>query len=195
MAILLGITGHFESGKTILAKRLQEDFDFDAYSFSEVIVNRLLHDGFAGRDENALSQEQWDWIQSKPLHELQKLFTVRPLGKMARQILQDFGQAKFKEDPYYWIKLMRINPDFHAVVDNVRRQEEAIWIKALGGTLIRLHRSIPRDGDLLAHPTEQSISSLPAIDIPEGTPDEVYKNVCKLLQIGEFSPCAQAPAL
>jgi hypothetical protein len=194
MAILLGITGHFESGKTLLAKRLEADFDFQTYSFSRVIVRQLLHQ-VVDRTKGSLSQEQWHWLSNLSWDELNSYFKERPIGKMARQILQDYGQAKVAEDPYYWIKAMHIHPDYHAVVDNVRRPQEAIWIKALGGTLIRLHRSIPRDGDLLAHPTEQSISTLPAIDIPEGTPDEVYRNVCELLQIGEFSPCAQAPAL
>ena len=184
---LIAFTGHYGSGKTLQAKILAERLGASGYSFAHEVRKRA--------DQYVCGLYLWpSWMPAEIVNEwphfsdrkdaavAAKELWAKPTTPRARRLLQATGDLTRKYvDEAYWLKAMHIGPRCPAVIDDLRYPNEATYVAALGGVILRLHRTADRDPAVLAHPSEASVPFLPAIDIPEGTPEEVAAWVAEAL--------------
>jgi len=133
---LIGIVGKKRSGKDTFA--------------SVLIKSGWRRAAFA----DALKEEVADWL-GVPVEDLE-------LRKEAfRETLQERGSKMRREYPDYWIKKLVavVADDFRRgnriVVTDVRYKNEAAWICANGGTVVRMIRAGSTDDDNHASEREQ----------------------------------------
>jgi dephospho-CoA kinase len=127
--VVIGIAGSMRSGKTTLATMIAQTYDIPVVSFAESLRMEVSQAYFP---KKAKTDARFLWS----LLEEQDKSLTRPL-------LQAWGQAKRDlRDPDYWCERL-----FHymerkgiplAVCDDVRHRNEAEWIVANGGFIIRL---------------------------------------------------------
>lgn len=159
--LIIGLTGRAGSGKDSAAAYLCLRYGFVQTSFAEALKDTAAHllDA-AGVDYAHLFEHA---LKEQPIAELH--------GASGRQILQTLGDWGRALHPDWWITILarRLGLDggtasapVHAriVISDVRLPNEAAWLAARGGVLMRLHRE--QAGAVRAHSTEQHVDSLPA---------------------------------
>jgi hypothetical protein len=131
--IIIGISGKAGTGKDKLARFMTEEFS-STYKIKKYAFADALKEEVAGKEFELCVR------YNLPLH-------PEPDGKW-RKLLQYYGELKRKESLYYWVlKVSRaIDEDAKkglqvAIVSDVRRKNEAMFIKSRGGSLIRVECS------------------------------------------------------
>ncbi len=118
--MIVGFSGKAGSGKTTLANFLQDEFGFVRMSFASPLKETVMK--YFG-----LTEED-----------------IKTKNPTARKILQGVGIMMREEvDKRYWIKQLEekmIYLDKNIVIDDVRFENEADFIKRSGGILIRIER-------------------------------------------------------
>jgi len=127
--VVIGIAGSMRSGKTTLATMIAQTYDIPVVSFAESLRMEVSQAYFP---KKAKTDARFLWS----LLEEQDKSLTRPL-------LQAWGQAKRDlRDPDYWcermFEYMERKGITLAVCDDVRHKNEAEWIIASGGFIIRL---------------------------------------------------------
>lgn len=133
--IVVGFMGRMGSGKTTAARYLESRYGFKRMSFSTPVKK--------------IAMEYFGWDGAK--------------DERGRRLLQVLGtEAGRAYDPDIWIKyaseeLDRTPNTVSVAFDDVRFENEARWIRALGGYIIRIYRPSAPVSD---HPSE-------ALEIPD----------------------------
>ncbi|WP_202844766.1 hypothetical protein [Luteimonas saliphila] len=145
MAALIGIAGHKQAGKTMLAEMLARRLN-------------LTHDSFAAPIREAVARILGISVDAL---EVRKETPVPWLGgKTPRYLMQTFGTEWGREmiDPDIWVKalIQRVAGE-GAVVSDVRFANEAEAIRNSGGRVIRLVRP-----GFLSHDRHVSETPIPA---------------------------------
>jgi dephospho-CoA kinase len=149
--ILVALTGSATSGKGIVSKRLTDFHSFHATRFADPI-KRMLSVGLG------LTMEQLDGREKQaPIAEFG--------GLTARHLMQtlgtEWGRRMVHSD--VWVNAWRRNLSEYGdriVVDDLRFPNEALLIRALGGTIWRINRpSVP----VLDHASERFVREI-AVD-------------------------------
>lgn len=158
---LIGLTGLAGTGKDSAAAYLCEQYGFVQASFADPI--RSMAHVFL---EEAGLDHAWLFERSR------KELDIPGLGVSARALMQTLGTEVGRAlSPNLWIKhlALRLGLDDNAgsapvhdriVVSDVRFVNEAAWLRARRGCLVRLHRnSAPA---VRLHASEQQVLDLPA---------------------------------
>jgi hypothetical protein len=109
------------------------------------------------------------------------LFKKKPA--VVRALLQNYGtEVRRAEDPDYWVdawgQLASVLSNEDLVVDDVRFLNEAVAVKSVGGTLIRIVREDMASEDTHASETEQdSIEVDYTVSVKTGELDKLREEV------------------
>ena len=129
MTVVIGIAGSMRSGKTSLASKIAHTYNIPVVSFAESLRYEVAQ-AFFPKQGKAEARYMWSLLEGKD-------------KTLTRPLLQAWGQAK-RDLRYadYWCERMfeymeRKGIKF-AVCDDVRHENEAEWIIAHGGFVIRL---------------------------------------------------------
>lgn len=124
--IILGLSGKRGAGKTLSADYLVANYAFKKISFADKL-----------RD---YTKDMWDLKQ----YHFTPSYKERPQfknGETVRDFMIDLGELMRYYDVDYWLKAPKIaDQTGNIVVDDVRFQNEADYIKELGGKIIRINR-------------------------------------------------------
>ena len=134
--IVIGIAGSMRSGKTTLANMIAQTYNIPVVSFAESLRYEVAQAYFP-KQGKAEARFMWSLLEEKD-------------KSLTRPLLQAWGQAKRDlRYPDYWcdrlFEYMEKKGIEFAVCDDVRHVNEAQWILANGGFIIRL----VADGDTL----------------------------------------------
>jgi len=182
---LVGLTGAIGSGKSKVAAYLSLMYNGVTRSFASPLKQIAISFGFTE------SQIYGTQEQKKEINEL--------WGISGREFMQKLGTEVFREsvpqimpqlhDP--WRRIMEakaqklINDDTFVIVDDVRFDDEAIMITQLKGILIRIVRDMshsqPMDKQIKQHASEQQDFEVNFTIINNGTLDELYDQVDKIM--------------
>lgn len=141
--MVIGITGFKGSGKSTVAKYLQENHGFIRINFKDALIREMkLH------LPNIL-EELSDYYSMA----IDDLFDAKP--PMMRALMLDFGtELRRREDPEHWTKQYKAaikSTKGNIVTDDVRFNNELDTLKELDGVLIRVKRE-----DIVTGGTHQS---------------------------------------
>lgn len=170
---IVGISGKRGSGKTTLANELVASGKFIRASFAAPLKFAVVRD--------------FNLIQSQVNGALKEVIDER-YNKTPRDIMIAYGNFFRSIDPNYWVDQLRLaldHIDRSVVIDDMRFENEAIMIKALGGYLVRLDR------DEMFSPYKGEIDDLSEIGLDNYTgfdlriPPEFNKDLADLKSISE----------
>jgi len=128
--ILIGIAGHKGSGKSTVARQLikylyrDKDYECSVLHFAQPIKQLVC-------EQFDIDTEQLERVKNNPI---------------VRQCLQNVGSQGRQQDPAHWINQLEkfynnLKSSVPAVViDDVRFQNEAFWIRRNAGILLHVHR-------------------------------------------------------
>lgn len=187
---LLGLAGPAGSGKDTAADYLCQHYGFVRYAFAEPI-REMLEALFAGCGVDHA------YLYEPALKER----IIPELGISARALMQTLGTEWGRDQchPDLWVRQAQrrlgLSPGpprapvhDRIVITDCRFVNEAIWLRAQGGRLLRLHRDAPLP--VRAHVSEAAAARLEGvIDVPNHgtTPAAMYDEldaVMQLLDIG-----------
>lgn len=169
---LIGLSGRARSGKDTVAAMLRGAFPVQTVAFADPIRD-ALRTMFGFTDEHffgKLKEVEIDW-----------------LGKSPRQLMQtlgtEWGRGLVREDLWLLLAQRRVEEimgnNFHAVVTDVRFENEAAQIRSMGGEVWHIVRD--GAGAVNAHTSEAGISFHPNKDVlidNNGTLDDLFDTVC-----------------
>lgn len=128
---LIGIAGKARSGKNTTADFIQAQYGGYQYSFAAPL-RRMLKAGFG------IDLDTDYWIQRKEQ-------TIPALGKSPREMMQTLGTEWGRElvHPHVWLVLAQDALNQRGpgmIVTDVRFENEAAWVRKLGGTVLHVSR-------------------------------------------------------
>jgi len=139
--MLIGLVGEIGSGKTTLADYIVEKYKFKEYSFAEPLKKIGEIFGFT-KDQLYGTQEQK--LEIHPYWSISaRTFLQRVGTELFRGTLPDVI-PEMKINDTVWIELFKMkymNEKGNYIISDVRFLDEALAIKKLGGTLIRVRRT------------------------------------------------------
>lgn len=155
---LIGLMGTKSSGKTTSAAYLTQKYQFVERSFADCLKS-VCKELFLLEPEQLYDNIQKEspdprWFNCTPRKMLQFIGTDL-LRNNLDQIMPGLGKNIFVHHFKLWYqKELSKNPKLHVVVSDVRFQNEADFIKSLGGTIIKITRF--RSDDSHASETEMA---------------------------------------
>ncbi len=171
--MIIGIAGQMRTGKSTLAQMLMREMFADRTvqikSFAEELRKEVAEAIFSHKQKHIahfLFAEK----------ETENKSAIRPL-------LQAFGQAKRDlVDEDYWVDALVRNriPTDVLIIDDVRHKNEADWVLANGGILIRLHAQTNVLYDRGAQPERLAHYSETAMQTPSDLETEYPHRVLSL---------------
>ena len=160
--LIVGLSGPKYVGKSTVADHLERCLGFRRLSMATPLKDMML--AVFGIDYNGLSS-----IEKESPHP--------GLGNNTpRQVLQSFGDYLKSLDDAVLVKIMRrkiAHSSHPVVIDDIRRDDEAVMVKELGGVVLRVartsHQLVPD-----THPTEHGIGEVfidATLDVKNHTPE------------------------
>ena len=148
---LIGLAGRARTGKDTTAQFLLAQYGGYTYAFADPI-RRMLKAGL-GVDLN------------EPYWQARKEMEIPAIGCSPRQLLQRLGTEWGREliHPDLWVILAADHLQRHGrgmIVTDVRMENEAAWVRRMGGTLIHLRRSAA--AKVVEHRSENDLTVDPA---------------------------------
>lgn len=136
--LLIGITGRAGAGKSTVARMLEDRFVFVEMALADPIVN-MIGSLFADCDIDGA------WAIERSLKEL-----PTRLGYSYRQLAQTLGTEWGRHlSPDFWLRVLALRlrePHIevqNVVISDVRFPNEADFVKARGGVMVRVLREQP----------------------------------------------------
>lgn len=165
--LLIGITGHIGSGKTTAGKYLVSRYNFVERSFADPLKDAcktlfLFSDEQVRGTQDQKASPDPRWFNCSPRIALQFIGTDL-LRNRLDEIMPGLGQDIFIRHFALWYA----NTSCSVVLHDVRFKNEAIALKNLGGTIIRIKRD---EVDVVEH-THTS-----EMEIDEIEPDYCIEN-------------------
>jgi hypothetical protein len=131
---LIGLTGYAQSGKDTVASILVEKYGYTRIAFADKIreflygINPMVACSPTGYLQDLVNLVGWDAAKQEP--QVRRL--LQDLGVSARELLN--------EDIWITSALDGVSKDERVVVTDVRFENEATMIRAMGGQLWRVKR-------------------------------------------------------
>jgi len=140
---IIGIAGKARAGKDTIAETIIAEFGYRKYAFADPMKN-ALKDIFGWSEEH---------VNGELKEEVDPEFGFSP-----RAALQSFGQGLRDDlDPDVWVKAAKVGTQGadSFVVPDVRYENEASWIRELGGVIFHVFRRNRQE--IREHETERGI--------------------------------------
>jgi hypothetical protein len=154
--LLIGLTGRAGAGKSTVAAYLEDEFAFVEIAFADPIVDMI------GALFNA-ADISGAWMVERTLKE-----QPTTLGYSYRQLAQTLGTEWGRSlTPDFWLRVAAQRLDKphlqgeNIVISDVRFPNEAAWLQARGGHLVRVVREI--SPAVRTHESEAHADHLPAV--------------------------------
>lgn len=175
---IIGITGRAGSGKDTLALHFQQKYGCTRRAFADPI-KELLNQRFGW------TMAQWEDRTWKESQFVRSVASNEPEYLSPRQLAQwlgtEVGRNTFGQD--CWVRAMERWARIHLahedrlVIPDVRFDNEAIWIRKMGGIIIQLHR--PNTIPVAEHVSERGIDPdhIYMYILNDGTIEDLYKAV------------------
>lgn len=154
--LLIGLTGRAGTGKDTAAAYMEDAYAFRAIGFADPIVDML----------GALIEHvdvDGAWLVERALKEM----PMRVIGRSYRELAQTLGTEWGRAlDPDFWIRIAAYRvQQIHqqgdnVVITDVRFANEAAWVRAMGGHVVRLVRDSA--APVREHASEQQIDLVKA---------------------------------
>lgn len=132
MGMIIGISAKMGCGKTTLADYIIEELPFKRKAFADILKQEC--------SETYGYPLEWNYT-GEGKHQLISLNVLPKQPMSVREILQWHGtDFRREQDWNYWVKLMdkEIKEDEDIIIDDVRFENEADFVKKRNGLLIRL---------------------------------------------------------
>lgn len=170
--MIIALTGLKQSGKSTVAKHLQEKYGFIRINFKDALLQELktYFPDFLSAEASYHACTIDELLEKKPGH--------------IRQLLQNFGtEFRRKEDKDYWVKewLLKVVANERVVVDDCRFFNEANMVHELGGKIIRVIKIGQENFD--RHSSENEMNNIQADYLVSADPGG---NEILLLQIDKI---------
>lgn len=176
---LVGLASKARNGKDTVAHRLTEQYGFVRIGFIDPVQNGLEAMLGVSLPDDGPAKEA-------PLEGALARLNVSP-----RRLKQTLGSEWGRDliHPEIWIVLAEIRARAEAakgcagiVISDVRMEDEANWVRSLGGSIWHLRR--PGATPVAAHRTENGIQARPGDEhiLNNGTLDELHRQVDGLHQ-------------
>lgn len=175
--MIVGLCGFKGSGKSVVAKYLEENHGFKRVNFKDGLVAEMkerLPDTLAAISENQDGQSL----------DIEQLFELKP--PIMRALMQNYGtEVRRKDKDSYWVdkwleKVKEVGGNI--VTDDVRFFNELTAVTVKDGVLIRVKRDDITTGGTHASETEQeSFVEHFTIDAVKGDHSGVYKQVEQII--------------
>lgn len=171
---VIGIAGKARSGKDTVADFIVAAIGGYKYSFADP-MRAMLNAGF-GID---MHSKYWQDRKEDP---------IPILGKSPRQMLQTLGTEWGRQlvNDKVWLilanqKLLRRGPGM--VIDAIRFQNEADWVRSVGGQVIHIER--PGVQEVNPHSSENGVLRAPEdpVIINNGTLEDLQVHIRKLYEV------------
>lgn len=152
--LLLGLVGRAGAGKDTVAAYLDDQYGFARMALADPI-KAMLAALWADADLDPR------WLTDRALKE-----QPSPLGPSYRQLMQSLGTEWGRHiSSTFWVRiaqykaLLAMQRGDNVVITDVRFANEAGWITAAGGVLVRIHRDTAQP--VHSHASELEIGALP----------------------------------
>lgn len=177
--MIVGLSGEKESGKDTVAAYLVKKYEFERKAFADPLkksVATLFNIPFKDVDTLKNDRKAKVTLSTYPGYSVELSF---------RGFLQRFGteshRGVFGED--FWLNhtlpVEGYYPGRNIVITDVRFANEAERVRQLGGSVIRIYRSMVLTGD--PHPSEQFAFEVDHIIYNNGTLDQLWPKVEDML--------------
>lgn len=174
--MIIGLVGAKNSGKSTIAKYLENNYNFTELTFAEPL-KKICHI-LSGIPMNIIDPQNYDDRISR------ELITDSVWNMTGREWLQKIGTELFREhfDSDTWIKLLQKkinnNHNNNIIISDCRFENEYKMIKNNGGIILVIDRPNIKNNDL--HISEISWKSFIKDDIiikNNSTLDDLYKKI------------------
>lgn len=134
--IIIGLTGYAGAGKSTVAAYLEREYAFAPIALADPI-KAMLAALFAEADLDAR------WLTDRAMKE-----QPSPLGPSYRHLMQSLGTewGRAVGGANFWLRVAQVKAlqaqhrGDNVVISDVRYANEAAWVRAAGGRLVRIHR-------------------------------------------------------
>ena len=177
--MIIGLSGEKESGKDTVAAYLVKNYEFERKAFADPLkrsVANLFEIPFKDVDTLKNDKRAKVTLSTYPGYTVEMSF---------RGFLQRYGTEAHRDtfDENFWANLTLPSggyyPGRNIVITDVRFANEAERVKSVGGTLVRIYRSMVLRGD--PHPSEQFAFEVDHIIYNNGTLDQLWPKVEDML--------------
>src|ERR1017187_2787836 len=174
LPLIIGLAGKMGSGKDTAAAYLVQKYRYERVAFADGVRGEV---GGFFREEFFLGPQHPMHCEIIELCEDLDAVDRKPTSPAARRLLQWWGtEFRRAQDGSYWLKYagQKIKPGMRYVFSDVRFENEAVWIRALGGVIWRLYgRETPNNG-IQGHSSEAMIFPSDADIINAGSLVELW---------------------
>ena len=169
--MIIGVTGYKGSGKDTVARYLCENYDFQQVSFAEPMKNVLCY--IFGWNMSQWESLEWKETPNEACY-----------GHTPRHIAQTFGTGWGRDVVHnnLWVDTLarQLHPDGRYVISDVRFDNEAAAVRALGGAVVRVkvRGRVQADG----HASEAGVSDMHVgyeAEVPYGSTGILCDAVCR----------------
>lgn len=177
--MIVGLSGEKESGKDTVAAYLVKNYEFERRAFADPMkksIAALFDIPFKDVDTLKNDKRAKVTLSTYPGYSVEMSF---------RGFLQRFGTEAHREvfDEDFWLEytlpIGGYYPGRNIVVTDVRFANEANRIKAVGGSVVRIYRSMVLTND--PHPSEKIDFEVDHIIYNNGTLDQLWPKVEDML--------------
>ncbi len=163
--IIIGVTGKAQHGKDTFANHLLNEYGFESRRFAWKLKQ--------------IVQEVFDLSTPQIENGAMKEFVDQRWGKSPRQIMQWIGTEGFRAiHPDVWVRDFAVRlkattgRNSLVVIPDVRFPNEAAWIKAVGGMLVRVVKTGVHGGS--NHASEIEMESIEVDKTVDALPGDLF---------------------
>jgi hypothetical protein len=173
--MIIGLCGFKGSGKSVVAKYLEENHGFKRVNFKDCLIAEMRYN----LPDTLKALSQWHSLT------IDELFDIKPL--VMRELMQNYGtDIRRKDKDSYWVDrwLERVKEvGGNIVTDDVRFFNELSAITEQDGVLIRVKRDdITTGGTHVSETEQQKFVEDFTIEATVGDHNGVYKQVESILE-------------
>lgn len=141
--MIVGLTGHYGSGKDATGAVLVEDFGFERVAFADEVRREVATQPWPHLPWRIRSRFAFDRLRGLDGGDLAREIWTKPTSRRMRMLLQWWGtEYRRAQDPDYWLKRVgeRLAAGGDFVVTDVRFPNEVELIRRHGGEVWMVQR-------------------------------------------------------
>jgi len=181
--MIIGFTGRINSGKTTLAKYLENEYEYKKVSFATPLKEAV--------------RVLYQFTDRQLYGDLKEAVDPR-IGMTPRYVLQYIGTDLFRKwNPDFWVNIFKLHYDndncdrklineehiVNYVLDDVRFENEAKCIKELGGIIVKVVSH--KYQKISSHESENGVKNYDYKIYNDGSIEDLYEALHELLHYNQ----------